>query len=61
MTLRDLTDDEMAVVDLLITDALLARETMLPVAATYDEPVKIAETVWGWLRGIRGTGRIQVK
>jgi len=61
VTLRDLTNDELAVVELLITDVLLARETMLPIRATYDEPVKIAETVWGWLRGIRDTRRIQVK
>lgn len=61
MTLRDLTGDELAVIELLITDVLLARESMLPIAETYDEPVQIADTVHGWLRGIRDTGKIQVK
>ena len=60
MTWRDLTSDELATVELLLADAIRARESMEPIMATYDEPVKIAETVVGWLRGIRDTGRIQV-
>lgn len=60
MKWRDLTDEELAVVELLMTDAKFARESALPVVAFYDEPVKIMETAYGWLRGVRDTGRIQI-
>jgi hypothetical protein len=58
---RVLTDAELATVELLMADAARARETMLPIAVTYDEPARIAETAYGWLRGVRDTGKVQVK
>lgn len=58
---RVLTAAELEVVGLLMSDAQYACESMAPIEVTYGEPAEIAQTVYGWLRGIRDTGKVQVK